>query len=122
MDRGGDIASRAAGFRTAHTNGNGHHNGNGHGNGRVGMPALTVVIPSRNEQENVDELVARLNAVAPGLPLEIVFVDDSDDETPHVVRAAGKWSKRPVRLFHRKGEERTGGLGGAVLQGMRAAR
>jgi dolichol-phosphate mannosyltransferase len=111
-----DVTARAA-ARAAHANGNG--NGNGHRKGTV--PAVTVVIPSRDERENVAELVARLESVAPGFPLEILFVDDSDDGTPDAVRAAARDSKRPVRLIHRAREERTGGLGGAVLEGMRAA-
>ena len=96
-------------------------NGNGNGNGHVTAPALTVIVPTRNEEENVGELVSRLESVAPGFPLEILFVDDSDDGTPDAVLVAASSSKRPVRLLHREGEERVGGLGGAVLAGMRAA-
>src|SRR4051794_27331634 len=86
--RGGGIAGSAADVTARAGARRAHANGNGNGNGRPSAPAVTVVIPSRNEEENIAELVSRLNAVAPGLPLEIVFVDDSDDETPHAVRAA----------------------------------
>ena len=65
-------------------------------------------------------LVARLERVLPDLPVEIIFVDDSDDDTPDAIRAID--SSRAVYLIHRRPEERGGGLGGAVVAGMRAAR
>jgi putative flippase GtrA len=83
-------------------------------------PAISVVLPTREEAENVGPLVARLERVLPDLPVEIIFVDDSDDETPDAIRAIE--SSRPVYLIHRRAEDRTGGLGGAVVAGIRAAR
>ncbi|MCJ7510952.1 MAG: glycosyltransferase family 2 protein [Dehalococcoidia bacterium] len=78
---------------------------------------LSVVIPTKNEQENVAPLVERLHAALRGLPYEIVFVDDSDDETPQAIRGlAGSY---PVRLIARSGKERSGGLAGAVVEGMK---
>ena len=65
-------------------------------------------------------LVARLDQVLPDLPVEVIFVDDSDDDTPDAIRAIE--SSRAVYLIHRRGAERAGGLGGAVVAGMRAAR
>jgi dolichol-phosphate mannosyltransferase len=64
------------------------------------VPRLTVLIPARNEAENVAELLERLGAELGGTPAEIVFVDDSDDQTPAELRR----------------------LGGAVLEGLRVAR
>jgi dolichol-phosphate mannosyltransferase len=52
--------------------------------------------------------------------LEVIFVDDSDDETPEAIRQIR--SPRPVRLVHRSPEERSGGLSGAVVAGLRVAR
>lgn len=79
---------------------------------------LTVVVPTRNEEANIDELVERTSASlrSLGLEWELLFVDDSDDGTPDRVReAAGRGY--PVRLLHRPSQERRGGLSGAVSQG-----
>ena len=89
-------------------------------NGHTPTPAISVVVPTRAEAGNVGPLVARLDRVLPDLPVEVIFVDDSDDDTPDAIRAIE--STRAVYLIHRQGEERVGGLGGAVVAGMRAAR
>ena len=83
-------------------------------------PAISVVLPTREEAENVRPLVARLERVLPDLPVEIIFVDDSDDDTPDAIRSID--SSRAVYLIHRGPEDRAGGLGGAVVAGIRAAR
>ena len=89
-------------------------------NGHSPTPAISVVIPTRAEAGNVGPLVARLDRVLADLPIEVIFVDDSDDDTPDAIRSIE--STRAVYLIHRQGEERVGGLGGAVVAGMRAAR
>lgn len=76
-------------------------------------------MPTYNEAPNVAELVRRVTAAVTGLDAEIVFVDDSTDDTPEVVRVVAAESSIPVRLIHRA--QRTGGLGGAVVEGIRAA-
>ena len=48
-------------------------------------PTVTVVIPTRNEAGNVDALVAALTDALDGVRAEVIFVDDSDDETPATV-------------------------------------
>ena len=83
-------------------------------------PAVSVIIPTRAEADNVGPLVARLDRVLPDLPVEVIFVDDSDDDTPDAIRTIE--SSRAVYLIHRSAGEREGGLGGAVVAGMRAAR
>lgn len=86
-----------------------------------GFPVeLSVVIPTFNEMDNVDELVRRLNAALQGYAAEIIFVDDSTDATPAAITAAAGRSRIPVTLVHR--DAPTGGLGGAVVTGLRAAR
>lgn len=84
---------------------------------------VTVVVPTRNEADNIATLVQRIDAALAMHPSEIIFVDDSDDATPDIVRSlgAGRNGDGPVRLLHRRPAERTGGLGGAVLAGMRVA-
>jgi dolichol-phosphate mannosyltransferase len=79
-----------------------------------GVPQVTVVVPTRNEHDNIAPLLRRLENVCPDLWLEVLFVDDSTDDTPQTIRDhAACWS-RPVRLIHRPEHRRAGGLGGAV--------
>ena len=85
-------------------------------------PAVTVIVPTRNEAGNVAVLVERLDAVLRGVRAEILFVDDSTDDTPDRIRSVAERPGPEVRLLHRSGSERVGGLGGAVLAGLRSAR
>lgn len=80
---------------------------------------LSIVVPTYNEAPNVAELVARVAAATEGIDAEIVFVDDSTDDTPDEVRRVAASAPLPVRLVHR--DKRRGGLGGAVLEGFAAA-
>ncbi|WP_242424045.1 glycosyltransferase [Frankia sp. EI5c] len=82
-------------------------------------PALSVIVPTRNEALNIAPLLRRLEAALDGLTCEVIFVDDSDDETPAVIAAVGETSRISVRLLHRGPLERVGGLGGAVREGIR---
>jgi dolichol-phosphate mannosyltransferase len=82
--------------------------------------AVTVVVPTRNEEGNVAPLVERLDAALAGHHGRILFVDDSDDDTPIEVMRMSALSDTPVDLLHRPPDERQGGLGGAVLEGLRA--
>jgi len=78
---------------------------------------LSIVIPTKNEQENVVPLAEQIHAALRRLLYEIVFVDDSDDETPQAI--LGLAGSYPVRLIARRGKERSGGLAGAVVEGMK---
>lgn len=81
------------------------------------MSKLSVVIPSFNEAENVENLVERIHKALNGISYEIIFVDDSTDNTPEVINDVIK--KNPnVRLKHRT-EER--GLSSAVIEGFKMA-
>lgn len=84
--------------------------------------ALTVVIPTRDEEHNVGPLIEGLGHVLCSLDAEILFVDDSDDRTPAAILAAASEAAVPVRLLHRSPSQRWGGLGGAVCDGFAAAR
>jgi dolichol-phosphate mannosyltransferase len=90
--------------------------------GETSPPALTVIVPTRNEAGNVERLVARLDDALGTTDVEILFVDDSDDDTPAEVERVAAESPRKVRLIHRGPGARRGGLGGAVVAGLRAAR
>src|SRR4051812_48575447 len=83
-------------------------------------PEVTVVVPTRNEADNVEPLTVELRKAFAGTPTAILFVDDSDDETPH--RIADLMESDPlIRLIHRAPTARAGGLGSAVLTGLRSA-
>lgn len=85
-------------------------------------PAATIILPTRNEEDNVVAVVRRLDAALGEIRAEVLFVDDSTDDTPRRIRQVAAWSRRPVRLLHRPPGERVGGLGGAVVDGLRRAR
>jgi dolichol-phosphate mannosyltransferase len=80
---------------------------------------VTVVVPTFNEGPNVAELVRRLAAALPA-GSEVLFVDDSVDDTPDIIRSVAEHAPLPVRLMHRA--EATGGLSGAVVAGIESAR
>ena len=80
---------------------------------------LSIIVPTRNEAGNVHALLEHLNQVLTGTHAEVLFVDDSTDETPQAVEAAiPQFPALTIRLFHRSPVEQTGGLGGAVLLGL----
>src|SRR6185436_935858 len=83
-------------------------------------PALAVVVPTRNEADNVGRLIDELGQALEGITAEIIIVDDSDDETPRRVAEAAQTSSVRVGLIWRKPGEREGGLGGAVIAGLAA--
>ena len=84
-------------------------------------PRLTVIVPTRNEAENVPLLLERLGPAIAPLSAEILIVDDSDDDTPAVVLECARACPVPVGLLHRPAGSRKGGLGGAVVAGAREA-
>ena len=82
----------------------------------------TVIVPTYNEGGNVRELVRQLQEAFDGQDVEVLFVDDSTDDTPDVIRDAQSRAggHRPAgRLLHREPEARVGGLAGAVTAGIR---
>lgn len=83
------------------------------------MTSVTVIVPTYNERDNVAELVARAAAALHGHDAEILFVDDSTDDTASEVERVAADAPLPVRVIHR--DDNTGGLGGAVAVGLRAA-
>ncbi len=86
--------------------------------GRV-RTAVTVIVPTFNERDNVAELVARAAAALEGRDAEILFVDDSTDDTASEVARVAADAPLPVRVIHR--DDNSGGLGGAVVVGLREA-
>jgi dolichol-phosphate mannosyltransferase len=83
---------------------------------------VSVVVPTRNERDNVAPLLRRLEKIRPDLQLEVLFIDDSSDDTPCVIEGQALRCSRTVSLIHRPEGERSGGLGGAVRARLLAAR
>lgn len=81
--------------------------------------SVTVIVPTFNERDNVAELVARTATALDGRDAEILFVDDSTDDTAVVVERVAPTAPLTVRVIHRTAN--TGGLGGAVVAGLAAA-
>ena len=90
--------------------------------GAAKVLALSIVVPTKNEADNVAPLVEELEQAFPQERVEIIFVDDSTDGTPEAVRAVAQSARHEVKLIHRDPEKRTGGLSGAVVRGIEAAR
>lgn len=85
------------------------------------MPRLSVIIPTYNEADNVPELFAQLVPALADIDAELIFVDDSTDKTCETVDAvAALYKSVAVRVHHRSTPD--GGLGGAVVEGLRLAR
>ena len=83
------------------------------------VPQLSMVMPTYNERERLEELVTAIfsAAQARNLNLELVIVDDnSPDGTGALADALA--SRYPVKVVHRAGKL---GLGTAVLEGFQAA-
>lgn len=84
------------------------------------VPRQSIIIPTFNERDNIRALLDRLGQTLPAQSTEIIFVDDSTDDTPAVIEAASRYCDIPVTVHHR--DNPTGGLGGAVVEGFRRAR
>jgi dolichol-phosphate mannosyltransferase len=80
---------------------------------------LSIIVPTYNEAPNIVELVRRITAAVSGVEAEIVFVDDSTDDTADVIDRVAVDAALPVRVIRRA--RAVGGLGGAVVEGLRTA-
>jgi len=83
---------------------------------------FTIIVPTRNEEGSVHTLLSGLADSLHGIPAEVLFVDDSADNTPEQIRQAAREYGLPVRLLHRPAGARHGGLSGAVVAGLKHAR
>ena len=84
----------------------------------VGLPQLSVVVPTFNERDNVTTLFRRLEKTLAGIPFEAIFVDDnSPDGTWQVLRELSREDGR-VRCIRRIGRR---GLSGACIEGILAS-
>lgn len=75
---------------------------------------LSIIVPTYNEAGNILPLVDAIDAALQGTSYQLVFADDSDDETTAVITAAA--DRRPsIRVQHRSGRR---GLASAVLDAL----
>ena len=86
-----------------------------------GIPEVSIIVPTRNERDNIAPLLDRLAPALADRCAEVVFVDDSSDDTPEAIASGAVRPGLMVRCLHRSPEQRHGGLGGAVIEGLRAA-
>lgn len=89
--------------------------------------AATLVLPTRNEHETIGPFLGELrDALAgTGQRYEVLVVDDSDDnrtisEVDRAVKELWPFGL-DVRHHHRPPNERSGGLSGAMIEGLRRA-
>lgn len=79
---------------------------------------LSVIVPTFNEIENVEELIRRVEAALTGVAWEMIFVDDdSPDGTADLVHAIARKDFR-IRCLRRIGRR---GLSSACIEGMMAS-
>lgn len=78
---------------------------------------ISVVIPTYNEKDNINNLVIRIDTALTGIDYEIVFVDDSTDETPEIIKKVAETNPH-ITLHHRENEK---GLATAVVKGFKIA-
>jgi dolichol-phosphate mannosyltransferase len=88
-------------------------------NGRDGAPALSVVVPVRNEAGNIAPLVAEIASALQGRAFEIVYVNDgSSDATEQELR--GLMAER--RWLRQIRHEKSCGQSAAIRTGVTMAR
>ena len=76
---------------------------------------LSIVVPTFNERDNVEQLIKRIETVLPNIKWEIIFVDDdSPDKTADFVRTLAQ--SRPYVRCHQRVSRR--GLSRAVIEGI----
>jgi dolichol-phosphate mannosyltransferase len=79
------------------------------------LPAVSVVVPVFNEEDNISVLQAELRSALAGIAHEIIFVDDgSSDRTAHKIERRSE-----VRVLR---FERNTGQSAAIYAGLHAAR
>lgn len=79
---------------------------------------LSIIIPTYNEGDNISKIVDKINEVLNEKEYEIIFVDDSNDDTIQKLEFVSGKNKN-VRYFHRINER---GLATAVVKGFSEAK
>ncbi|MGD0329268.1 MAG: glycosyltransferase family 2 protein [Nitrososphaeria archaeon] len=82
------------------------------------MNKLSIIVPTYNEKENLENLVSKVFASLEGLDFELIIVDDnSPDGTGKLAdQISSRYQK--VKVVHREGKM---GLGTAILDGIKVS-
>ncbi len=86
---------------------------------RPSDPAVSVILPTYNEAENLPILLDRLATILIDIDYEIVIVDDNSPDRTWEIAARYEDSSPRIRSLRRLGER---GLSSAVMAGMEVAR
>ncbi len=86
----------------------------------TGSQQITIIVPTRNEAENIVPLLERIETATQDLQVEILFVDDSNDDTAELITDLAEKLPLEIKLLARPPEKRNG-LSGAVVDGLRTA-
>lgn len=81
---------------------------------------LSIILPTLNERDNILPLLLAIEASLIGQDYEILFVDDSTDDTPHIIRQQTPKNSR-IRIIQRAKKDQTG-LATAFICGFQEAR
>ena len=81
-------------------------------------PDLSIVIPTFNESKNIIPLTKQLALSLKDIAYEIIFIDDSSDNTPDKLIEVSR-SNNHVVFEHRQNKK---GLASAVIRGFELAR
>lgn len=79
---------------------------------------LTVIIPTYNEEHNIIPVATQICQTLRDREFEILFVDDSTDDTPTLLDQLSRTNSR-IRYIHRQNQL---GLATAVVEGFSAAK
>ncbi|HEX5077668.1 MAG TPA: glycosyltransferase family 2 protein [Geminicoccaceae bacterium] len=82
-----------------------------------GPPDLAVIVPTLNEKDNIEPLLARLGEALAGIAWEAVFVDDDSQDGTGALLLHLQSTRPNVRVIRRIGRR---GLSSACIEGMLA--
>ena len=80
-------------------------------------PNLAVIVPTLNEKDNIEPLLARLDEALAGIAWEAVFVDDDSQDGTAALLLHLQSTRPGVRVIRRIGRR---GLSSACIEGMLA--
>lgn len=83
------------------------------------MPDISIVIPAKNEAENIGTLLDGIDAALHGRDYEVIVVDDASDDGMAAILQARLAIAPQLRVLR---HDRSGGQSAAVNSGVRAAR
>lgn len=83
------------------------------------MTDVSIVIPAKNEAENIEALLDGIDAAMAGRDYEVIVVDDASDDGMAAVLAARLARAPQLRVLR---HDRSGGQSAAVQSGVKAAR